>query len=112
MKNERPFPIEEELSTELHDARDGILREDQRLAVILRDDGRPPRRAGVVAGIGEAGEALERNFQLKEQLLFEIRWKLREPRLARLRLFATQPSRIAQEVGVRIAVGVRRVVQW
>jgi hypothetical protein len=67
----------------------------------------------VVSRVREARDALEEDLELEERLLFAIGGELGEPSLARLLLLAPQPSRVAQEVGVRVAPGgsdLRRAV--
>ena len=79
------------------------------LAEVLRHDGRLARRAGVVARVGEAGQALEQDLQLEEVLDLALERQPRQPRLARLRVLAPQPARVAQQVVVDVALLARRI---
>ena len=74
------------------------------LAEVLGDDGRLARRAGVVARVREAGEALEQDLELEEVLDLSLERQAREPRLARLRVLAAQPARVAQQIVVGVAL--------
>jgi len=61
----------------------------------------------VVARVGEAGETLEQDLQLEERLVLLVGGEPRKPRLARLLLLASEPARVAQQLGVGVAGGVR-----
>jgi hypothetical protein len=58
----------------------------------------------MVARIGEAREALQQDLELEEVLDLSVHRHARKPGLARLRLFAAETARVAQEVVVRVSL--------
>jgi hypothetical protein len=102
MKDERAIARSEQQPREEHDARDAVTPKGQMTAEIDGDDGGASRRAGVIAGIGEARQPFEQDLELEEQLFFVVEREPLEPRFARLLLFAMQAARLVQNV--RIAV--------
>ena len=96
-EDEGPIAIAEHGAGELDGAGHAALGEAEVLAEIVADDGLPAAGAGVVARVGEAGEALEQDLQLEEGLLFLVGAEPREPRLARLLLLARDEVGIGGE---------------
>jgi hypothetical protein len=79
------------------------------LAEVLGDDGGALGGAGVVARVREAGEPLEEDLELEEDFVLLVEREAREPRLARLRVLAPQAARVAEQIGVRIALQGERL---
>ena len=105
LENEGSIAIAEHGARELDDARHAVARQREVLAKVEADDRLAAPVARVVARVGEAGDALEQDLQLEERVFFLVGGEARVPRLARLLLLATEPARVAQELGVGVAAG-------
>jgi hypothetical protein len=58
----------------------------------------------MVAGIGETGEALEKDLQLEQMIDFPIERQPRQPRVSGLCVLAAQSARVAQQIIVDVAL--------
>ena len=90
MENERAIALEEERPREREDARHALAGETRRLAEVLRDHRSALRRAWVISRVREAGEALEENLELEEDVVLLVEREPVEPRLSSLRVLAAK----------------------
>ncbi len=110
LEDERALALAEQQAARLHDAAEGLAHQRRVLAEVLGHHRRLARRPGVVARVGEAGQALEEDLELEQVLDLALHGEPGQPRLARRRVLAPQPARVAQQVVVDVALLRRAAV--
>jgi hypothetical protein len=79
---EGALALHEEHPAQESDPRQGLAHERRVLPEVLRDDGRLARRARMIAGVGEASQALEQDLELEQVVDLALERQSLQPRLA------------------------------